>query len=110
VITLTLFGTTTGLELQHFPLVNNAPLPKLEEAWIGVTPGQVILRQEKDAYVLFRRTVDQHLVTWIGLYRPAREMGYDRPGGFYGAGVWLVDHVADAKLLVDLLREITSVR
>jgi hypothetical protein len=49
--------------------------------------------------------VSGHLVTWIGLYRPIREMGYDRAGSFYGAGVWIIDGVVDAKSLIVLLRE-----
>jgi len=48
------------------------------------------------------------MVTWIGLYRPAREMGYDRPGGFYGAGAWIIDHAADASLLTELLCEMAN--
>ena len=107
-IILTLFGTTRGLELQHFPLTNSAPHLKFDDAWIGVTPSQVNLRSAKDAVVVFRRRVGEHLATWIGIYRPAREMGYDRPGGFYGAGVWIIDQVADAKLLIDVLREMAG--
>jgi hypothetical protein len=108
VIILTLFGTTTGLELLNLPLTNNVPPLKLEEAWIGVTSSQLTLRTDKDAFVVFRRSVGDHLATWVGIYRPAREMGYDRPGSFYGAGAWIIDGVADAKLLTDLLREMAN--
>jgi len=108
VIILTLFGTTTGLELINFPLTDNLPPLKFEDAWIGVTPSQVTLIPEKDACVIFRRTVGTHLVTWVGIYRPAREIGYDRPGSFYGAGAWIIDGVADAKLLAALLREMAN--
>lgn len=107
-IILTLFGTTRGLELQHFPLTNSAPNLKFDDAWIGVTQSQVNLLSTNDAVVVFRRKVGEHLATWIGIYRPAREMGYDRPGGFYGAGVWLIDQVADAKLLIYVLREMAG--
>lgn len=107
-IILTLFGTTRGLELQYFPLADNAPSLKLEDAWIGVTPSQVSLRPDKDAVVVFRRMVGEHLATWIGIYRPAREMGYDRPGSFYGAGAWIIDHVADARLLTESLIEMAN--
>lgn len=107
-IILTLFGTTTGLELQNFSLGNSAPALKFEEAWIGVTPGQASLRQDKAAFVVFRRSVGGHLATWVGVYRQAREMGYDRPGGFYGAGAWIIDHVADARLLTESLFEMVN--
>ncbi len=104
-IILTLFGTTTGLELLNIPLANNVPPLKLEDAWIGVTPSQLTLHPDKDVYLVFRRSVSGHLVTWIGLYRPVREMGYDRAGTFYGAGVWVIDGAVDAKTLIVLLRE-----
>ncbi len=104
-IILTLFGTTTGLELLNIPLVNNIPPLKLEDAWIGVNSSQLTLQSDKDSYLIFRRSVSGHLVTWIGLYRPIREMGYDRAGSFYGAGVWIIDGVVDAKNLIVLLRE-----
>lgn len=107
-IILTLFGTTTGLELQNFSLGNNVPALKFEEAWVGVTPSQVSLRQGQDAFVVFRKSVSGHLTTWIGIYRQAREIGYDRPGGFYGAGAWIIDHVADARLLTDSLVEMMN--
>jgi hypothetical protein len=105
VIILTLFGTTTGLELLNLPLANNIPPLKLEDAWIGVNSSQLTLHSDKDSYLIFRRSVSGHLVTWIGLYRPIREMGYDRAGSFYGAGAWIIDGVVDAKILIALLRE-----
>lgn len=107
-IILTLFGTTTGLELLNIPLVNNVPPLKLEDAWIGVTPSQLTLHPDKDVFLVFRRSVGGHLVTWIGLYRPVREMGYDRAGTFYGAGVWVIDGAVDAKILIVLLREMIN--
>ena len=107
-IILTLFGTTVGLELQYFPLSNPSPTLKFEEAWIGVTPSQLKLRSDKDSVVVLRKSVNEHQATWIGIYRPAREMGYERPGGFYGAGVWIIDHVADASLLTALLSEMAN--
>lgn len=104
-IILTLFGTTTGLELLNIPLTNNIPPLKLEDAWIGVNSSQLSLQPDKDVYLVFRRSVNGHLVTWIGIYRPIREMGYDRAGSFYGAGAWIIDGAVDAKILIAFLRQ-----
>jgi len=108
VIILTYFGTTTGLELLHRPLANSIPLLVLEDAWIEVTPSQLTLHPDKDAVVIFRRHVSGQIATWIGIYRHAYEMGYDRRGSFYGAGAWIVSGVVDARLLIQLLREMAA--
>jgi len=108
VIIITLFGTTRGLELQHFPFGVNALHHRLEDAWIGITASQLNLRPEKNAVVVSRRSLENQLATWIGIYRPAIEMGYERPGGFYGAGAWIIDHVVDARLLIESLEEMAN--
>jgi len=107
VISLSLFGTTTGLEVLTSPLSNTAPF-KFEEAWIGISLSQLTPQPNKDAFVVFRKSAGNQLVTWVGLYRPAREIGYDRPGCFYGAGAWIVDCVADANILANTLWEMAN--
>ena len=106
-ISLSLFGTTTGLEVLTYPLSNTAPF-KFEEAWIGVSLSQLTLHPNKDAFVVFRKLAGNQLVTWVGLYRPAREIGYDRPGCFYGAGAWIIDCVADTNILANTLQEMAN--
>lgn len=105
---LTVFGTTTGLELIQFPVVTIPAEIKLENSWIEITTNQLIVKSDEDSFVIFRKSFGQHTATWIGLYRSAREIGYDRPGGFYGAGVWYVNSVADVKILVDILRSLAD--
>jgi hypothetical protein len=104
VIFLTLFGTTTGLEVLNFPLSNSALPFKIEDSWIEVSPSHLIIKPGKESYVILRRFVGTQTLTWIGLYRAAKEIGYERQGSFYGSGVWLIDRVVDVKLAIDVLR------
>jgi hypothetical protein len=103
VINLILFGTTTGLEIVEFPLPNT-PRVSLEPSWIEVSSSQIVLRADKDGYVVRRKISDNQVITWIGLYRPAIEIGYDRPGSFYGAGAVLVDSVVDVTRMMEVLK------
>jgi len=107
VIILTLFGTTTGLEVLTIPL-SDAPPFNFEESSIGVNPGHLTLRPNTEAVVVFRRSVGDRLATWVAVYRHAREIGYDRPGCFYGAGAWIIDSVVNENLLAKILREMAS--
>lgn len=102
-IILTLFGTTVGLKVLNLPLAPAPATVKLEDAWIAITGSQLSVRSNKDVFVVRRKMVGPHLATWIGLYRPAREIGYDRSGGFYGAGAWLIDSTVDANLLTTVI-------
>jgi hypothetical protein len=108
VIILTLFGTTVGLKVLHLPLTKVPTTVKLEDAWIEISGGQMTVRPDKDGFVVLRKMVGPHLATWIGLYRPAREIGYDRSGGFYGAGAWLIDSVVDVALLTHVIRNLAD--
>ena len=107
-IILTLFGTTTGLEVVHLPLESTPPTLKLEDAWIEISPSQANISSDKDLFVVFRKIIGPHLSTWIGLYRPAREIGYDRPGSFYGAGAWIIEDTVDVKLMTEVLHLMAS--
>lgn len=107
-INLTLFGTTTGLEVLHLPLGTNKLPIKLEDTWIEISPNLVTLKAEREVLILNRRLVGEHVATWIGLYKPAREIGYDRTGGFFGAGAWIIDHVVDVTVLYELLTNLVG--
>ncbi len=107
-IILTLFGTTSGLELLHSPLASIPSTLKLDDAWVGINGSHATLLEDRDVHIVLRKSVGRHTATWIGLYRPARELGYDRPGGFYGAGAWLIDCATDAKQLTDALRDMAG--
>lgn len=107
-IVLSLFGTTTGLEAQHFMPGKDASPIKIDNTWVEVSPNQVALRSDADCYLLQRRNQDEKILTWVGLYRSAREIGYDRQGGFYGAGVWLIDITVDARTLLEVLANLAN--
>ncbi len=101
---LSLFGTTTGLEVLNLPLSNAAQPVQLEDSWIEVSPSHLIIKPGKESYMVLRRFVGTQTMTWVGLYRAAKEIGYERQGSFYGAGVWLIDRVVDTKLAIEVLR------
>ena len=107
-IVLSLFGTTTGLEVQHFMPGKDAAPIKIDNTWVEVSPNQVTLRSDADCYLLQRRQQDGKTLTWVGLYRSAREIGYDRQGGFYGAGIWLIDITVDARTLLEVLANLAN--
>lgn len=56
---------------------------------------------------LVRVNGNQHVHTWIGLYRPLKESrNSDRIGGYVGVGIWLVDRVCEASALVRLFEAV----
>ncbi len=107
-IILTLFGTTTGLELLQIPLAEIPPSLKFENSWIEITERQIVTKADNDSFVVFRKIIGSTVVTWLGLYRPAHELGGSRSGGFYGAGAWLIDSVADVRSLTETLRDLAD--
>jgi len=107
-IILSLFGTTTGLEVLHLPLESRPATLKFEDAWIEISPSQANVSNDKDLFVVLRKIIGPHTATWIGLYRLAREIGYDRPGSFFGAGAWIVEDAVDVRILVEVLQDLSS--
>ncbi len=101
-IILTLFGTTTGLEVRNM-FSGNQDLPVLEDSWIEISPYQIKTLSNRDAFCIHRKKIGERELTWIGLYRSAKEIGQPRAGGVYGAGFWLVDRVLDARELIPIL-------
>ena len=103
-----IFGTTKGREV--LPLVPTSGINdiKFDDAWIGVTTSQVKLRTDLDCFRVYRRTVGANTLTWIGLYRSVNEIGYKREGGFYGAGVWLVNGSINSALLISVLKNLAD--
>jgi hypothetical protein len=108
VIILTLFGTTTGLELVQIPLAEIPASLKFENSWIEITERQIVTTADNDAFIVFRKVVGSNIVTWVGLYRPALEFGGSRSGSFYGAGAWLVDCVVDVRTLTEILKDLAD--
>lgn len=91
-IDLCLFGVSAGLQIRHMPLCNNNDsFPKTEDSWIEISTRDIIFEGDAEITMIARRQTSSHVMTWIGLYRPAREVHLNRSGGFYGAGLWLID-------------------
>lgn len=101
-IVATIFGTTDGLEVQNLPVGPGLSF-KLEDGAVAFASQDVILKTDRDIFRINRREVSGKLLTWIGLYREATEIVSNRPGGYYGAGLWLYDIVVPGQLVTETL-------
>jgi hypothetical protein len=102
-ISIWLFGTTAGFEIQTIGPV--MPVTLIKE-WVSLPPE--IELNNNGVIGVTRRNVDGKIVTWIGVYRTIFEIGYQRRGGFYGAGIWIVDQLVDANIVVPILTKLTD--
>lgn len=100
-IHLCLFGVSAGLEVKHLALTEGVA-PRYEDSWIEISTRNVNFEGDIEIFSIFRRRVLDQLVTWIGVYRPAREIHLNRPGGYYGAGVWLVDCTLPGRIIKEI--------
>jgi hypothetical protein len=80
-------GATPGFEVETF---GNLPVAVPDEA-VGFSTSELEVRGNASAYVISRWTHAGKILTWIGYYRAAEELGGNRRGAFHGAGIWLVD-------------------
>lgn len=100
-----IFGTTSGFEV--VPLVGET-MP-IADILLEYSPSEMEMCGEEGFCVVRHNSgVGDGEVTWIGLYRPAKEIGRSRPGGYFGAGVALVDSKAEPTLIVNLLRALVD--
>ena len=100
-----IFGTTSGFEV--VPLIGEK-MP-LEDILLECSSSEMeICGGESFCVARYNSGVGGGEVTWIGLYRPAKEIGRSRPGGYFGAGVALVDSKAEPALIVNLLRTLVD--
>lgn len=100
-ISICLFGVTAGLEVRRMNLVEGINL-RYEDSWIEISSRDYRFDGDAEVFKVARRQVADHCCTWIGVYRPATEIHLNRSGGYYGAGVWLVDAVLPGRLARDL--------
>jgi septal ring factor EnvC (AmiA/AmiB activator) len=101
-ITVCLFGISAGLEVHPFAVGEPSGV-KIDDAWLEISPHDVTVKLDADLFKVYRRLVSGKLLTWIGLYRSATELGSSRPGGYYGAGVWLHDVALPGRSIVEIL-------
>ncbi len=101
-IVASIFGTTDGLEVQNLPVGPGLAI-KLEDGAVAFASQDVVLKTDRDIFRINRREVSGKSLTWIGLYREATEIVSNRPGGYYGAGLWLYDIVAPGQLVAETL-------
>jgi hypothetical protein len=102
-ISIWLFGTTAGFEIQTIGPVMPVNLVK---EWVSLPPE--IELNNNGVIGVTRRNVDGKIVTWIGVYRTIFEIGYQRRGGFYGAGIWIVDQLLDANTVIPILIKLSD--
>jgi hypothetical protein len=103
-ITPCIFGTTSGFEIHT---LTRLPLG-LEDLAFAIKRNEVELSEQNFCVKTFRLRVNSEVFTWIGLYRKAFEIGFSREGGYYGAGVWLAEITVDARLAMDVLRDLAD--
>jgi hypothetical protein len=101
-ITVCLFGISAGLEVHPFTVGEPSGV-QIDDAWLEISPHDVTVKLDVDLFRIYRRLVGGKLLTWIGLYRSATELGSSRPGGYYGAGVWLHDVALPGRSIVEIL-------
>lgn len=101
-ITICLFGISAGLEV-HPLTIGEASGVQVDDAWLEISPHDVTVKLDADLFKVYRRLVGGKLLTWIGLYRSATEIGSSRPGGYYGAGVWLHDVALPGRSICEVL-------
>ena len=107
-IILSIFGTARGLEVINLPL-SNTPIPfQLENQWLEISLDEIALKANQDTVFINRRMIAGNTLTWIGVYQHVFEMGYQRQGSFLGAGVWLINSMITADILLPILRNMAQ--
>ena len=102
-ITPVLFGTTAGLELKLFPSHGTCP-EGLQDNWIELKSDDLTLLPDFPLFYFHRRQHQNQVLTWIGGYWSAREIGYARPGGYAGAGLWLSNITVNEQAAVQVIQ------
>jgi len=103
-ITPCIFGTSNGFEIQTLTRV---PL-NVEDLAFAITRSEVELHNRDECVKVFRLRAKSEIFTWIGLYRKAFEIGFSREGGYYGAGLWLAGITVNARLVLDVLKDLAD--
>jgi hypothetical protein len=101
-IVASLFGVPAGLEVHRIAIGEESQI-KFEDSWVDISLNEVMLTGGADIFRVFRLNVSGKILTWIGLYRPATEIGPNRGGGFYGAGLWLIDAKVSSKVVHEVI-------
>jgi len=101
-ITVSLFGTTKGLEVKHISIGEVSSL-SIENTWLDLSENDVRLKSDSDVFRIYRRRASGKVLTWVGVYRSATAIGVDRAGGFYGAGVWLIGSVISSSAIFEVV-------
>jgi hypothetical protein len=103
-ITPCIFGTANGFEIQS---LTNVPL-NIDKLAFGITRSEVELSDHDECVKIFRFRNNSDVHTWIGLYRKAYEIGFSREGGYYGAGLWLAGITVNARVALEVLKDIAD--
>ena len=101
-IVASLFGVPAGLEVHHIPIGEDARI-KIDDAWVDISLDEAALTGDQTIIRTFRRSTSGRILTFVGVYRPAREIGPNREGGFYGAGLWIIDASISSHLILAVI-------
>lgn len=102
---IALMGVTLGTELSTF---GKLPITLPDESSIELSATELKLPHDTKVYVVWRRQIDEKILTWIGVYHHALEIGGSRDGGYYGAGVWLLGTTARGAAVSHLLDNLSE--
>lgn len=102
---IALMGVTLGTELSTF---GKLPVELPDDSSIELSATELKLPHATKVYVVWRRQIDEKILTWIGAYHHALEIGGSRDGGYYGAGVWLLGTTARGAAVSHLLDNLSE--
>lgn len=101
-IVASLFGVPAGLEVHRIPIGEESQI-KFEDSWVDISPDDVVLSGDQNIFRIFRLNVAGKVLTWVGVYRAATEIGPNRGGAFYGAGLWLIDAKVSSQVVYEVI-------
>lgn len=107
-IVATVFGLTQGFESIIYAakgkeLPFDPPNEYIQSAIRYVNPSF-----DTEFFMVRRFSVNEGVLTFIGVYRGVYEIGYDRPNSYYGAGLWLLNRTVDGSLAQKFLTDLAD--
>ena len=107
-IVATVFGLTQGFESIIYAakgkeLPFGPPNEYIQSAIRYVNPSF-----DTEFFMVRRFSVNEGVLTFIGVYRGVYEIGYDRPNSYYGAGLWLLNRTVDGRLAQKFLTDLSD--
>lgn len=107
---ISLFGVTPGYTKRDFSIESERLSPIIQacsELYL-LDQFSVSVPPDGTLHVLGGRIVRNRAVSFIGRFRHAVELGGNRHGGHFGAGVWMVDEWLDGKDVASVINRMLA--